>query len=92
MKYLTLPGGKKVSKVGLGVSRFGTRISWELADAMLTRFLDAGGTLIDTARNYYEWVDNGRGKSEEFIGKWMEQNRCREQVVLSTKGGVSNEG
>lgn len=92
MKYLTLPGGKKLSKIGLGVSRFGTRISYELADAMLNCFLAAGGTLIDTARNYYEWVENGRGKSEEFIGRWMEENRCRNQIVLSTKGGVSNDG
>lgn len=43
-------------------------------------------------KNYYEWVENGRGKSEEFLGRWMEENGCREQVVLSTKGGVSNEG
>lgn len=92
MKYLFLPGGKKLSRIGLGVSRFGTRIPPELAGSMLTRFLQAGGTLIDTARNYYEWVENGRGKSEEFTGRWMEENRCRDQVVLSTKGGVSNEG
>lgn len=92
MKYLALPGGKKLSKIGLGVGRFGTRVPCELADTMLMRFLDAGGTLIDTARNYYEWVENGRGKSEEFIGRWMEENRCRDQIVLSTKGGVSNQG
>ena len=92
MKYITLPNGKKLSKIGLGVSRFGTRTPGVLADKMLSRFLAAGGTLIDTARNYYEWVENGRGKSEEFMGLWMESHSCREQVVLSTKGGVSNEG
>lgn len=92
MKYITLSNGKKLSKIGLGVSRFGTRTPGVLADEMLSRFLVAGGTLIDTARNYYEWVENGRGKSEEFMGQWMESHKCREQIVLSTKGGVSNEG
>lgn len=92
MKYITLPKGKKLSKIGLGVSHFGTRTPDGLADEMLNRFLTAGGTLIDTARNYYEWVENGRGKSEEFMGRWLESHNCREQVVLSTKGGVSNEG
>jgi len=92
MKYLVLPGGKKLSKIGLGVSRFGTRVPDELADAMLDRFLSAGGTLIDTARNYYEWVENGRGKSEAFLGRWMESRECRDQIVLSTKGGVTNQG
>lgn len=92
MKYITLPNGKKLSKIGLGVSRFGTRTPAGPAGEMLRQFLAAGGTLIDTARNYYEWVEHGRGKSEEFLGRWMEANGCREQIVLSTKGGVSNEG
>lgn len=92
MKYITLPGGKMLSKVGLGVSRFGTKIPEELANAMLDQFMDSGGTLVDTARNYYEWVENGRGKSEEFLGRWMENHKCRDRLVLSTKGGVSNKG
>lgn len=92
MKYVDLPNGKKLSKIGLGVSRFGTRIPDELSSAMLERFLEAGGTLIDTARNYYEWVENGRGKSEQFLGRWMESNHCRDNVVLSTKGGVTSSG
>ena len=92
MKYINFHRGKKLSKIGLGVSRFGTRVPDELANAMLDMFLRSGGTLVDTARNYYEWVENGRGKSEEFLGKWMEDHRCRNKIVLSTKGGVSNQG
>lgn len=92
MKYLDLPTGKRMSKIGLGVSRFGTRTPEELACAMLDRFIQAGGTLVDTARNYYEWVENGRGKSEEFLGSWIQKHGCRDQLVLSTKGGVTNRG
>jgi len=36
------------------MSRFSTRAPDELLNAMLDRFFSAGGTLIDTARNYYE--------------------------------------
>lgn len=90
MKYIDLPNGKRMSKIGLGAGRFGTRLSDKLAVDMLEQFLTAGGTLVDTARNYDEWTENGRGKSESFLGRWIEKNRCREEIVLVTKGGVSN--
>lgn len=92
MKYIALPHGKEMSRIGLGVSRFGTLVPEEKADAFLDRFLQAGGTLVDTARNYYEWVEHGRGKSEQYLGGWMERRGCRDRVVLSTKGGVRNRG
>lgn len=92
MKYLTLSNGKRISKIGLGVSRFGTRTPRELSEEMLNHFCQAGGTLADTARNYYEWVENGRGKSEAFLGEWMERQKCRDRLVVSTKGGVRNSG
>lgn len=92
MKYLTLSNGKKMSKIGLGVSRFGTRTPKELSEEMLNHFCQSGGTLVDTARNYYEWVENGRGKSEAFLGEWMERQKCRDRLVVSTKGGVYNVG
>lgn len=87
-KYIT----KKVSKIGIGAGKFGTRISDELAFKMLDMFIEYGGTVIDTARNYYEWVENGRGKSEECIGKWIESRKAREKVCITTKCGVRNEG
>lgn len=83
---------KKVSKIGIGTGKFGTKISEELAFEMLDVFIEYGGTVIDTARNYYEWVENGRGKSEECIGKWIESRKAREKVCIATKCGVRNEG
>lgn len=91
MKYLSFQD-KKYSKIGLGTGRFGTIVSeaqsWELLDI----FYENGGTVIDTARNYYEWVEDGRGKSEQCIGRWMESRKLRDYVCISTKGGVKNKG
>ncbi len=89
MKYIN---NTNVSKIGLGTGRFGTVVSEEISHQLLDYFYDNGGTVIDTARNYYEWVENGRGKSEECIGRWLEKRKNREKVCLSTKCGVKNKG
>lgn len=91
MKYIE-KDGMKLSKIGMGTGRFGTKIELESSFEMLDIFIKYGGNVIDTARNYYEWVENGRGKSEETIGKWIIKNNIREKVYLSTKGGVRNNG
>lgn len=95
MKYIDLKTRFKelhLSKIGLGTGRFGTLISEKDSFEMLDQFVQAGGTVIDTARNYYEWVQNGRGMSEKNIGKWLMETGVREKVILSTKCGVRNEG
>ncbi|MCM1106147.1 MAG: aldo/keto reductase [Blautia sp.] len=93
MKYIKCSGEAcPISKIGLGVARFGTRIEKAESFEMLDYFVKKGGTVLDTARNYYEWVENGRGKSEACIGEWMERAKVRDQIWLVTKGGVKNDG
>lgn len=92
MKYIELGQSKKMSKIGLGTGRFGTRVEKSLSFEMMDCFEGNGGTLIDTARNYYEWVENGRGMSEKCIGEWMELRNNRDKMCVSTKGGMWNEG
>ena len=91
MKY-TNKFGMNLSKIGLGTGRFGTVVSKEMSFEMLDMFYEHGGNVIDTARNYYEWVENGRGKSEQTIGAWIAERGIRDKVYISTKGGVRNEG
>lgn len=91
MKYIEKKG-MNLSKIGLGTGRFGTRIQSQQAYEMLDLFVENGGNVIDTARNYYEWVEKGRGKSEETIGLWMDKQKNRNNVYISTKGGVYNQG
>jgi aryl-alcohol dehydrogenase-like predicted oxidoreductase len=52
----------------------------EEADALLDRFVAAGGTAIDTAPAY------GWGSSERAIGSWLDRRNMRERVVLISKG------
>ncbi|WP_168735736.1 aldo/keto reductase [Cohnella fermenti] len=74
------------SVIGLGTSDFGTAIREEEAFGLLDRFVELGGTLVDTAHVYGDWVEGGKGASERTIGKWLEQRGSRDKIVLSTKG------
>jgi aryl-alcohol dehydrogenase-like predicted oxidoreductase len=73
---------------------FGTRVDEATSFAILDRFVDRGGTLVDTANNYAYWLDGGAGgESETIIGRWLAARTARDRVVLSTKvGGQPNGG
>src|SRR4051812_16080301 len=66
MKYRTLSGtGISVSNVALGTMGFGTETEESEAFAILDRFIEANGNLVDTANVY------GAGASEELLGRWF---------------------
>jgi len=73
--------GLKVSRLGLGTWLWGTQVDVHEARDQLTAFVDAGGTLLDTAVGY------GGGASEELLGRLLDDVVPREDVVLATKGG-----
>jgi len=73
--------GTVVSNLALGTMTFGTETDEAGSHAQLTRFLDAGGNLVDTANVY------SGGVSEEIIGNWLAANPgVRSRIVLATKG------
>ena len=74
--------GCAVSSLCLGPMTFGVESDETAAHAQLDRFLEAGGTLVDTADVY------GDGRSEEIIGRWFASRPpdLTEPVVLATKG------
>ena len=83
MDYRTLGGsGCAVSSLALGTMTFGTETDEAGSHARLDRFVDAGGSLIDTADVY------SGGVSEKIIGRWLGRQSAavRDQVVLATKG------
>jgi aryl-alcohol dehydrogenase-like predicted oxidoreductase len=83
MEYRTLGrSGCAVSTLALGTMTFGTETDESGAHAQLDAFVEAGGTLIDTADVYSD------GVSEEMIGRWLGNQpvEVRSQVVLATKG------
>jgi aryl-alcohol dehydrogenase-like predicted oxidoreductase len=83
MEYRTLgASGCAVSTLALGTMTFGSESDERTSHAQLDAFVEAGGTLIDTADVY------GDGASEEIIGRWLARQPAarRGQVVLATKG------
>ena len=70
---------------------FGTRTDPSMSYALLDRFVEAGGTTIDTANCYAFWADptGHGGQSEALIGDWLRQHPgLRERLTIATKVGV----
>jgi aryl-alcohol dehydrogenase-like predicted oxidoreductase len=70
-------GPLTVSRLALGTMLMGGKTPPEESQRMLDRYLDAGGTFIDTADVY------GDGTSERTLAPWLA--RHRDAVVLATK-------
>jgi aryl-alcohol dehydrogenase-like predicted oxidoreductase len=86
MDYRTLGrSGCAVSTLCLGTMTFGAETDEAGAHAQLDAFIEAGGTLVDTADVY------SAGVSEQIIGRWLAARpaEVRDRVVLATKGRFS---
>jgi aryl-alcohol dehydrogenase-like predicted oxidoreductase len=83
MDYRMLGGsGCAVSSLCLGTMTFGVETDESGAHQQLDRFIEAGGTMVDTADVY------GGGRAEEIIGRWFASRPAdvTGRVVLATKG------
>src|SRR3954452_15515337 len=83
MEYRNLGrSGCVVSTYALGTMTFGDETDEAGSHAQLDRFVEAGGTLIDTADVY------SRGTSEAIIGRWLAKQSAETlaDVVIATKG------
>jgi aryl-alcohol dehydrogenase-like predicted oxidoreductase len=78
--------GLQVSRLGLGTMGFGTSVDEIDAEEQLRVFLDAGGTLVDTAPIY------GDGRTEPIVGALLSKLGARDTVVLSGKAGLVPRG
>ncbi|NCD18537.1 MAG: aldo/keto reductase [Actinobacteria bacterium] len=74
--------GLRVSDLGLGTMTWGRDTDPLDASIMLTEFLDAGGTLVDTAAGYSD------GGAEALLGEFLAGGISRSDVVIATKAGV----
>lgn len=75
--------GLSVSRLGLGTMTWGQDTDEHEAREQLRSFVEAGGTLIDTAAGY------GGGSSETLIGRLVAELGGRDDLVIATKAGVS---
>ena len=83
MEYRTLGrSGCAVSTLCLGTMTFGAESDETVSHRQLDRFLEAGGTFVDTADVY------AAGESERIIGRWLAARPADivDRVVLATKG------
>jgi len=88
MNYREIPGTKlKPSVLCLGATSFGSAISETDSFRIMDTFYRHGGTFIDTAHSYADWLPNGKGASERTIGKWLRKTGTRKSTIVSTKGG-----
>ena len=81
--------GIEVAKLALGGNVFGWTADEAASFAILDAFVDAGGTMIDTADGYSAWAPGNKGgESETVIGQWLKQSGKRDKVVIATKVGT----
>lgn len=82
MRYGSIPGvGDRVSRLVMGSMVFGADPErFANTRKLLDRFVEAGGTTVDTARVY------GGGSSERAFGQWLKESGRRDEMVVIGKG------
>lgn len=68
----------------LGSGTFGLSPDETTAWRMMDRYRERGARILDTARCY---PPPRQGLSEEIIGRWLKARGCRDEFLVSTKGG-----
>jgi len=76
--------GLKVSRFALGTTSWGQDTDEYEARDQLAAFVDAGGTLLDTAASY------GEGRSESLVGELLRDTVDRDDVQIATKAGFGH--
>ncbi|WP_309121154.1 aldo/keto reductase [Paenibacillus sp.] len=74
------------SSLALGGVPLGSRLDREASFALMDRYVDAGGNMIDTAEVYANWLPGEASVSEKTIGAWMKARNNREALIVTTKG------
>jgi aryl-alcohol dehydrogenase-like predicted oxidoreductase len=78
--------GLAVSRLALGTMTWGRDTDPDDAAEQLKFYLEAGGTLLDTADVY------GDGDAESVIGSLLDHLVPRDEVLISTKAGLTPHG
>jgi len=73
----------------LGGNVFGWTADEDASFAVLDRFYEHGGRMIDTAQGYSVWAPGHvGGESESVIGKWLSVRGVRAEMRIATKTGM----
>jgi aryl-alcohol dehydrogenase-like predicted oxidoreductase len=82
--------GEQVSQLALGAMLMGTSTDEATSVGMLERYLEVGGSFVDTADCYAWWPKPGLtgGESEALLGRWLAKSGKRDEIFLATKGSA----
>ena len=81
--------GLSIRPFVLGGNVFGMTAGREASFAVLDRFVELGGGMIDTADVYSAWVPGHKGgESESMMGAWLKESGARDRVLIATKVGM----
>ena len=79
----------EITPLVFGGNVFGWTADRATSFALLDAFVDAGGTMIDTADVYSAWIPGHKGgESESVIGEWLRAGGKRDKVLIATKVGM----
>ncbi|WNO53262.1 aldo/keto reductase [Stakelama saccharophila] len=79
----------KTPPLVLGGNVFGWTADKATSFRILDRWVERGGTMIDTADVYSAWIEgHSGGESESVIGEWLQRSGKRDEVLIATKVGM----
>ncbi|MGV1681964.1 aldo/keto reductase [Sphingopyxis sp. NJF-3] len=85
--------GLAVRPFVLGGNVFGMTADRAASFAVLDRFVERGGGMIDTADVYSAWVPGHKGgESETMMGEWLKASGARDRILIATKVGMMEGG
>jgi len=88
MRYTTIPGtALRTSTICMGTGPIGSAVDRQASFALLDAYVDHGGTFLDSASVYANWLPIERSISEKTIGQWLKLRGNRDRIVVGTKGG-----
>ena len=74
--------GLSIEPFVLGGNVFGMTADRDASFAILDRFVEGGGGMIDTADVYSAWVPGHKGgESETEMGAWLKASGARDRVL-----------
>lgn len=81
--------GLSIRPFVLGGNVFGMTAGRDASFAVLDRFVERGGGMIDTADVYSAWVPGHKGgESESMMGAWLKESGARDDILIATKVGM----
>ncbi|HEU0134135.1 MAG TPA: aldo/keto reductase [Allosphingosinicella sp.] len=81
--------GLKTPRLVLGGNVFGWTATGTEAFRILDRFVEAGGTMVDTADVYSAWAPgHSGGESETLIGEWLKRRGSSDGILIASKVGM----